>query len=281
MEVRAADDRDLPSIISIATATGQEEAKADNYPAYVRHLMRHGQFLVASAAGEVTGYGATLRIGTGPAAISMLADLFVHPSAHGSGVGRAILTELWRDQPRRMTFSSLHANALPLYASFGVDAWWPLLYFSGQVRSLASPAGFTVDVAAPGEVAALERDWTGFDRTLEHQAWAFADGGLSVIVSRCGQPVGAGTAGGHGATYGLIHFVVARSAREHAANAVLAALAVLDPPGGTAELCVPAPHPVTRALLGARWRISEFDLHMASQAGLIDPELTVPSPGLA
>ncbi len=279
--MRAAEDRDLPSIITIATATGQEEAQADGYPAYVRHLMRHGRFLVASAANEVTGYGATLRIGTGPAAISMLADLFVRPSAHGSGVGRALLTELWRDQPRRMTFSSLHPNALPLYASFGVDAWWPLLYFSGQVRSLASPAGFAVDVAAPAEVAALERDWTGLDRTPEHEAWAADDGGLSMIVSRAGKPVGAGSASGQGATCGLMHFVVARSDKEHAADAVLAALAFLDPPGGTAELCVPAPHPVTRALLGARWRISEFDLHMASEAGLIDPALTVPSPGLA
>lgn len=30
-----------------------------------------------------------------------------------------------------MTFSSAHAHAL-LYASFGLDAWWPLLYLEGD-----------------------------------------------------------------------------------------------------------------------------------------------------
>ena len=43
-----------------------------------------------------------------------------------------------------MTFSSLHANAVPLYTSFGVDAWWPLLYLRGDVRRLTTPPGWSV-----------------------------------------------------------------------------------------------------------------------------------------
>ncbi|HUC58343.1 MAG TPA: GNAT family N-acetyltransferase [Streptosporangiaceae bacterium] len=277
MDVRAAEEGDIEPITAVALATGQEEAGTDGYPVYLRYLMRHGRFLVASAGDEVTGFGGTLPIGTGPAAISMLTDLFVHPSAHGTGVGRAILTELWQDQPRRMTFSSLHANALPLYSAFGVDAWWPLLYFSGQVSSLTVPAGFAVELADPGEVAALEYRWTGQNRESEHRAWAARRGGFCLVVRHAGQPVGAGS----GTRHGLSHFVAAKSAGEHAAEAVIAALASLQLPEGKAELCVPAPHPVTRALLAAGWRIGGFDLHMASEFGLIDARLTVPSPDLA
>ena len=35
------------------------------------------------------------RLGSGPGAVSMLCDLFVHPEVHGSGCGRAMLAALW------------------------------------------------------------------------------------------------------------------------------------------------------------------------------------------
>jgi hypothetical protein len=60
-----------------------------------------------------------------------------------------------------MTFSSLHGHALPLYASFGLDAWWPLLYLRGRVDAVPAPDGWQVESATPVEVAALELAWTG------------------------------------------------------------------------------------------------------------------------
>jgi hypothetical protein len=60
------------------------------------------------------------------------------------------------------------------------------------------------------------------------------------------------------------------------ASAVIAVLSWLEPPGGQARVCLPAPHPATRALLAAGWRVTEFDLHMASEPGLIDPRTLVP-----
>jgi hypothetical protein len=70
-----------------------------------------------------------------------LCDLFVDPRLHGSGCGRAMLAELWPGRGRRMTFSSLHGHALPLYASVGLDAWWPLLYLRGRADAVAAPDG--------------------------------------------------------------------------------------------------------------------------------------------
>ena len=282
--IRDATEADLAAVIEIAQATGQVEDWTTVFPEYVRHLIEHGRFLVGRHEHRVIGFGATRQIGAGPTAVSMLTDLFVDPAAHGTGTGRAILDALWARQPRKMTFSSLHSNALPLYTSFGVDAWWPLLYLGGEVSRLRQPAGWSVERAGTADVAALELEWTGVDRTADHQMWAARPSGASIIASRNGEPTAAGTAGGAGAEYGINHLVVAGTGETDAglaADAVIAALSFLDPSDGRAHVCLPAPHPAVRRLLAAGWKVSEFDLYMASEPGLIDPLSSVPSPDLA
>jgi ribosomal protein S18 acetylase RimI-like enzyme len=124
IEVRAADSRDLPGIAAVALANGQGEEWAGADPAYMAHLLAHGTVVVGvSGGGSVVGFGATRELVMGVGPVSMLCDLFVHPETHGSGCGRAMLAALWPGPGRRMTFSSLHASALPLYARFGLDAW--------------------------------------------------------------------------------------------------------------------------------------------------------------
>jgi GNAT superfamily N-acetyltransferase len=280
--VRAADHGDLEPIIAIAKATGQEEDWEQVFPGYIRHLLAGGTLLVAVRGGAVTGYGATLRIGTGPLAISMLTDLFVDPAAHGTGTGRALLRELWAGDEPRMTFSSLHANALPLYTSFGVDAWWPLLYLRGDPRGLAMPPGWSVAAASPEEAAALEHQWTGADRVAEHRFWSGWPRGAAVIASLDGQPVAAGSTGGAPQEFGICHLAADPAAGQDAAgDGVVAVLSWLDAPDGQARVCLPAPHRATRTLLKSGWRVEEFDLHMASRPGLIDPGRLAPSAALA
>jgi GNAT superfamily N-acetyltransferase len=295
--VRAATAADLGAIAAIAMATGQDEDWDEVFPAYIGHLMAYGTLLVAERGGTVTGFGATLGIGSGERAVSMLTDLFVHPDAHGTGAGRAILGTLWTDEPRRMTFSSLDSRALPLYTSFGMDAWWPLLYLRGDGRQLPMPPGWSVSPAEPATVAALEAEWTGIDRTAEHRMWAARPNGSAVLASIEGRTLAAGTVGGAGPEYGISHLAVAAGQGAHDANdandandgsdgsdardAVLAVLSWLDPAAGQARVCLPAPHPATRPLLRAGWQIEEFDLHMASEFGLLDPRSLVPSPALA
>jgi GNAT superfamily N-acetyltransferase len=280
--VRDAAAGDTEAIGRIAVATGQDEEWAGSDPAYVRHLLTHGRLVVAEYRGAVTGFGATVRIGSRPAATTMLCDLFVDPRAHGLGLGQAMLAVLWHDGTPRMTFSSLHAHALPLYARFGLDAWWPLLYLTGDVTSLRAPAGWAVAPAAAGEVAGLERRWTGIDRTADHQAWAARPGGQPVRAERDGQPLAAGTVAGAGTEYGLVHLALSAACGDaEVRDAVLAVLASLDPPGGRARVCLPAPHPAVRALLAAGWRNDDLDLYMATDPGLLDPRRAVPSPSQA
>lgn len=282
IEVRQAGLADLPEIAAVALATGQDEEWGGADPAYMTHLLAHGRVVIGVSGGSVIGFGATRRLGTGASAISMLCDLFVDPRIQGSGCGRAMLARLWQDGGRRMTFSSLHGHALPLYASLGLDAWWPLLYLRGRMDALAAPAGWRAEPAAPAEVAALELAWTGTDRSGDHLAWARRPRGASVLARRGGQVMAAGTTGGAGGEFGVTHLAMARPADDaDAAAAVLAVLASLEPEDGVARVCLPAPHPAVRGLLAAGWRVEEFDLFMATEPGLLDPRRAVPSPALA
>ncbi|GAA2868860.1 hypothetical protein GCM10010517_28750 [Streptosporangium fragile] len=282
MLVREATAADVAAIAVVAVAAGETGEWTGADPAYVGHLLSHGRVVVAEHRGEVTGFGATRPIGRGPAAVGMLCDLFVDPRSHGRGAGRAMLDVLWHDAPRRMTFSSLHAHALPLYTSFGLDAWWPLLYLAGDVRALRAPAGWSVSTADPGEVAALEERWTGVDRSADHRAWAARPSGRAVVADRAGEALAAGTVAGAGPEYGIAHLMSASHAGEDTArDAVIAVLASLDPPGGRAQVCLPAPHPAVRPLLAAGWRNDSMDLFMATDPAFLDPLRAVPSPALA
>ncbi len=285
--VRPATLGDFPAIAKVAVATGQDEEWAGSDPAYLAYLLEHGTLLVAGRDGSVTGFGATRLMGHGPAAVSMLCDLFVHPGTHGRGCGRAILSQLWpggpgaggprRGGPRRMTFSSQHAHALPLYTRFGLDAWWPLLYLAGDVRAVPAPDGWTVAPAGLAEVAAAEQDWTGVDRFADHRAWAARPHGQPVLAFRHGKLAAAGTAAGQGAEYGLVHLATAPDAPP--GDAVLAMLASLKAPEGRARVCLPGPHPAVRLLFAVGWRHEDSDLFMASEPGLLDPRRAVPNPG--
>jgi hypothetical protein len=209
----------------------------------------------------------------------MLCDLFVDPRAHGRGYGRAMLNALWQDQPRRMTFSSLHAHALPLYTRAGLDAWWPLLYLTGSVAALAAPPGWTVTACGPERVASLEQRWTGTGRLADHLAWAARPAGQSVKAIRRGEPAAAGTVAGLAGEYGVVHLAVAPGIGDQGSrDAVLSVLASLRPGNGQARVCLPAPHPAVRPLLAAGWRLTGTDLFMATEPGLLDPRRSVPSP---
>jgi GNAT superfamily N-acetyltransferase len=283
--VRPASEADVPVIAAITTATGQHDEWGGANPAYVHHLLEHGRVVVAELGGGVVGFGAVQQIGTGAGAVSMLCDLYVDPAVHGRGSGRAMLTDLWSTAGRRMTFSSLHSNAMPLYTSFGLDPWWPLLYLKGFSARLPVINDWTVESATPDAAAALELAWTGADRTAEHRAWAGRPAGESILISRDAgdEVIAAAAVINRGPDRGVVHLATAPEVDDGvAAGVVLQSLAQLaDEPGQLAHVCLPAPHPAVRALLAAGWRFDEFDLFMASEPDVLDPRRVVPSPGQA
>jgi ribosomal protein S18 acetylase RimI-like enzyme len=283
VRVRPAAASDLAAIAHVTAATGQDDLWGGRNPVYVQHLMDVGRVVVAELDGAVAGFGATQQIGTGPQAISMLCDLFVDPGAHGRGAGRAMLADLWSTAGRRMTFSSLHSNAAPLYTSFGLDAWWPLLYLHGDPGRLPIISEWAVESVTPDQAARHELDWTGASRAADHQAWAARPGGESILVRRDDEVIAAGSVVTSDPDRGIVHLVLTPAADNGvAAGAVLQALAQLEERSGErAHVCLPAPHPAVRPLLAAGWRFDEFDLFMASEPELLDPRRAVPSPGQA
>lgn len=281
--IRTGTIADVDAIGRVAEAAGQRGEWTGADAAYVGHLLRHGRIAVAIDGERIVGFGATREIASRRRVILMLCDLFVVPSHHGRGHGRSLLAELWPEASTpRMTFSSQHLHALPLYTSAGLDAWWPLLYLTGDVRAVPPSSGWTVERSSSDEISAYESTWTGVDRSADHRAWTRRPNGMALVAALDHQPVAAGSVAGEGVGFGVVHLASdPRLVDTQARDSVMAVLAALETADGRAHVCLPAPHPAVRALLAAGWRITEMDVYMATHADLLDPKRAVPSPALA
>src|SRR4029079_11525481 len=99
---------------------------------------------------------------------------------------------LFGDAPARTTFASDDPRAMHLYVGLGMTPLWPNFYLDGRVERIHRPAGLDVTDASPSEVAALETEWTGIDRSADHERWAARPGDRPFVVEAAGEPVGAG-----------------------------------------------------------------------------------------
>jgi hypothetical protein len=184
------------------------------------------------------------------------------------------------DEDVKMTFSSVHPGALSLYTSFGLTAWWPLLYLTGAPSTLAVPEGFEVRDVSPAAAAALEMALGGRDRDGDHQAWGRRPGARALQITDRGSPVAVAAAGGARSHHALEHLWCAPHVDPvRSEQALVATLAVLR--AGQVTVHLPAPHPATRGLLARGWRLSQHDLFMATTPDLVDPVRQAPSPALA
>jgi GNAT superfamily N-acetyltransferase len=275
--VRPVQDHDLPQVAKVALANGEQGRGSGSDSRYVGHLSRHGRFLVAELDGLVVGYGATRPVGD----TTMLCDLFIDPARQGSGIGRRLLDQVLDGCTEIFTFSSRNPRAMPLYVRYGLVPRWPLLYLAAAAvppdppASSASPR-VAVHAVSAGRAADAERELTGIDREPDHAFWATMPGATGLIALLDGEPVAAG-AGENVAGAGVLrHLAVAPGT-----DAVTATVAALAGLGATSvRACLPGPHPALRGLLTGGWRIEEYDHHMSTRDGLIDPRQVL-SPALA
>jgi GNAT superfamily N-acetyltransferase len=274
--VRDAEPADVAEVVRVAGKVGQDQEWAGGDEHYLQHLMATGRLVVAEQGPRLVGYGTTRTLDSPTGPISMLADLFVSPDARGAGLGRAMLERLWADDTDRMTFSSTHPSALPLYAGVGLAAWWPLLYLSGDPSAMPRSSGLTVAKSSPDEAASLEQSWVGLERSADYSAWSARPGGGAFVVRRDGRPLATSVVAGKRAT--LEHLRMAPGLDDAEAIAVVAA--AVSQVDGPVAAYLPAPHPAVRVLLAAGWRIEEYDLFMATRPDLLDPCRDVPSPAL-
>jgi GNAT superfamily N-acetyltransferase len=149
---------DLDAVLRIAT-----EGDADDVvPAYLEHVARVGSLrVVEGAGGRTVAFGGVVDVHTldGPAA--MVTDLFVEPSARGAGVGTVLLGHLLDGRRARMTCSSAHPAALPMYRAAGMTPVGRLLYLAGHGRAQGGAVSDTmvtvrrVRATHPREAASL------------------------------------------------------------------------------------------------------------------------------
>jgi len=272
MLIRPASFDDLAGIRRVSLAAGQPLEDSGASPNYVAVLLATGTVEVLILESELVGWGAVKPTASG----SLLTDLFVDPSAHGRGVGSALLAHLWhRQSAPRYTFSSQHPHALPVYARAGLAPLWPLLYLSGDPARLDPSAATTL--LAPsvsrvsGDVAAqAEESFTGFSRAADYDYWSQADGASSIVIRLEGRTLAAGVV----QPGGVSHLAV------NDGPADVALIAALQATGSAhASVCLPGPHPALTRLLNAGFRVDDYDIHMSTPT-VNAPVTWAYSPGL-
>jgi GNAT superfamily N-acetyltransferase len=276
--LRPANLDDLTPIRSILVAHGNDGpvVVADIVGPYISHLIGRGRAHVAIIDDEVVGFGAAIDAGRAV----HLADLFVHPERLGQGIGKALLDAVFEGAIQRTTFASDDPRALPLYVRAGMQPLWAGLYVQGPSAALPSAATtLRTESAGWDRLAALELDWTGFDRTVDHAYWgAMPD--VDAFVVRDDDAV---VAFGYARTRQAVRIRILDRLVIHAdAEPVGTALAALARAGrgGPVIVCMSGPHPALRPLLEAGFRVVDRDQFMASSPAIVDPVRLIPHSGM-
>ena len=240
--VRPAASADDARLAEIA-AEGDADTPAD-YLAFVR---REGRLLVMARGATVLGFAGSVPVGS----TAMVTDLFVAADARGKGIGRGLLTALLTDAPSRMTCSSRHPAALPLYGSFGLEPRWRVDYLRGTVGVQDGPGS---------ELAAAP--WAHDRRSLvDHFARrALVTGDLVVGIA-------AGVAD------------VRRLQSSDPARVMERLFAAL-PTGTVVTAKVPEVHPLHAWLVARGFVADEYDTFCATADVEVDPTLACVDPGL-
>jgi GNAT superfamily N-acetyltransferase len=276
--IRTATADDVPAIRTILAAHGNDGpvVVADIVGPYLAHLLSRGRARVATVGGVVIAFGAGVDTG----ASVHLADLFVDPARLGRGVGRPLLASILEGAEQRTTFASEDERALPIYVRAGMQPWWASLYVQGSTAELPE-AGRSLEVVAAGaaELAALERDWTGHDRSVDHAYWASMADVDPFVVRQDGAPAAIGYARARqAAPIRVLDRLVVHPHADPVATTIAGIRRAAR--GGPVLVCVPGPHPVLLALLEARMRIVDRDQYLASSPDLVDPARLIPNPGM-
>ncbi|HEY3523304.1 MAG TPA: GNAT family N-acetyltransferase [Candidatus Limnocylindrales bacterium] len=276
--IRAATPDDLPAIRPILAAHGNDGSvvTGDVVGPYVLHVIEHHVALVSELDGEVVAYGASVDAGVAV----HLADLFVRADRLGRGIGRPLLAAVLGDATRRTTIASEDPRAIPLYVRAGMGPRWTLLNLEGDASGLpdVDPA-LSVEAGDAETLAALEREWTGFDRLEDHRHWASRPEADPFVIVARGEPVAFGHARvRQGSPLRVLDRLRLRPDAEPVGPVLVAVTRASA--GGPVTVSLPGPHPALPVLLNAGLRIVDRNEFMASDASLVDPLRLLPDGGL-
>jgi GNAT superfamily N-acetyltransferase len=273
--IRAAREDDLEAIDTVLLAhdepTEGPPLRSGAYRGYLRHLLARGTIVVAESGDGIVGFGSSVDTGR---AIH-LSDLFVIPGLLGRGVGRRLLEPLFPGSTPRTTFASDDPRAMHLYVGLGMTPLWTNFYVTGTCERHEPPGDIAAADASADEVAVLEREWTGVDRSADYALWAARPGHRPFVIRAGGRPIAAGHSRPRmrGTGRWLDRLIPAAGAGdEDLTAAILAALAHAASDDGEVGTCVMGTNPAFRTLLvDHRFRILDRDTFMATDPSLLDP----------
>jgi GNAT superfamily N-acetyltransferase len=279
--LRGATPDDVPAMDALVRAANPPPPDEPPLPAgamavYLRYLVEHGTAAVAELDGHVIGFGVTIFNGR----TTHLADLFVAAEHQGQGHGGRLVTAVFGDRRPRSTFCSDDPRAMPLYIRAGMLPQWPTLYVSGDPAALATPEGIDVEPASVEDVARLDAEWGGVDRSTAVELWRTLPDVRPWVVSRAGRPVAVFLGRRRLNGYGRVIDRARVAPGEHPTLPLLAAVRQAADGERLISVAVPGPSPLLPVLLGAGFRIRERDTFMASEPGLVDPATEIPNNGL-
>lgn len=241
----------------------------------LRQLLQRGEIFVGDLDGRVVGFGGT--IDTGRAV--HLTDLFIDYELLGRGIGGRLLPALFRDRWPRTTFASDDPRAMPLYIRAGMTPYWPTVYVTADERLIPqATSDYESQPATAVQLAAIEADWTGVDRSADHELWANREAARPFIVRRAGTAVAVvqSRRRTRGDGQWIDRLRIAPTAEP--AETALVALRFAAETGREIGACVPGPHPALGVLIRSGFRIMDGDTFMASEPDLVDPFRTFVDP---
>jgi GNAT superfamily N-acetyltransferase len=280
--IRAATENDLRAIDSVLRANhgpppGEPMEPPGAQDPYLRHLIVRGTTAVAEVDGVVIGFGAAVFTGR----LTHLADLFVLPAYQGQGHGGRLLAAVFGDRFPRTTFSSDDPRALPLYVRARMAPLWPSLYVSGDPGGLpADPTDIAVEDATLDDVARLEGEWAGVDRSPDVAFWKKHNAPRAVVVVRAGRPVAVGLSRGRLNGFGRWVDRALVAPDEDPVAPFIALIRRGADGGGLIGASVAGPSPLLPVLLTSGFRIRDRDTFMASDPRLVDPSRILANTGI-
>jgi GNAT superfamily N-acetyltransferase len=177
VELRPATDGDLDAMREVFLAAVGElfgrfgltppAPSQAGFAAVQGHIAATGRSVVAERDGALAGFAAAFTRGED----WFLSSLFVRPGEQGRGLGTRLLDAVWDGGPirrRRTITDAFQPVSNALYGRRGLVPVTPLLTFSG-VPSARSNAE-----ESPADLAAIDAAAYGFDRAVDHAAWARA-----------------------------------------------------------------------------------------------------------
>ncbi|HLL76961.1 MAG TPA: GNAT family N-acetyltransferase [Pyrinomonadaceae bacterium] len=203
--MRPAREDDLPATLDVFYAALADLFERHNFDAppppraYMeanwRHLLATGIFHMAERDGRAVAVcNALVRD-----RLWFLSGFWVLPEFQGRGVGRRLLSEVWREGGRQgaeifFVWSSWDQRAVASYLRAGMLPGYQMLNFWGRaadVRLPGPPAGYAVEPLAVESAASIDETVRATRREVDHRFWLAQPGARGrLVVGRTGSPVG-------------------------------------------------------------------------------------------